>query len=176
MYSRTSVLLKMVQLNVIEFPCLGTTRRIGECTAKFQQMYVGNAAWAHIVAAEAMRQNPKEVGGKAYFITDDSPTQNIFDMMKPYLELHGMTVSERKARFWLVYSLIYTFETIFVWLRPIVKLNLPIETCRLTYINNTYTFNSNKARKVLGYSPLFTYSEAIKRSMEYYKSLDPKSL
>ena len=163
-------------LNRVSLSCSGTIRRFGECTAQFQQMYVGNAAWAHIVAAEAMRQSPQEVGGQAYFITDDSPSQNIFEMMTPYLQLHGLNVSDRKARFWVVYSLIYIFEAIFVWLRPIVKLNLPIETCRLTYLNNTYTFNSIKARKTLGYSPLFTYSEAMKRSLEYYKSIDLKSL
>ena len=85
------------QLNCVLFSCSGTIRRFGECTSQFQQMYVGNAAWAHIVAAEAMRQNPQEVGGQAYFITDDSPTQNIFEMMKPYLKFHDLNVSDRKA-------------------------------------------------------------------------------
>ena len=141
-----------------------------------QHAYVGNMAWAHVVAAEAMTHDPEAVGGQSYFVTDDTPLMNSFDIMKPYLEEHGMSLSERKARYWVVYPLVKIAETICLLLSPIVKLNLPVETYRLTYINNTYTFNGNKARKMLGYNPIYSYSEAKRRSLDYYKIVDTNAL
>ena len=154
----------------------GTITRFGECSSQFQHAYVGNMAWAHVLAAETMTRDPESVGGQTFFLTDDTPLLNIFELMKPYLKQHGMGVSERKARYWVVYSLVYLAEIVCVLLRPIVKLNMPIETCRVTYLNKTYSFNGDKAKKMFGYSPIYSYAEAKQRSMDYYKTIDIDSL
>ncbi|EDQ92203.1 uncharacterized protein MONBRDRAFT_5991, partial [Monosiga brevicollis MX1] len=44
--------------------------RMGSPAVRFQHTYVGNAAWAHLVAAKALLQNAS-VGGTTYIITDE---------------------------------------------------------------------------------------------------------
>lgn len=142
----------------------------------FQHAYVGNIAWGHLKAVEALTTDPQGTGGHAFFLTDDSPVQNTFQFLRPFLKLHNMDVSAGSLPFWLVYGLVFVAETTALWLRPLVKISLPTSCCDLIYINNTYYFNRSKAERMLGYQPLFSQTESKKRSLEYYKSVKPDKL
>jgi 3beta-hydroxy-delta5-steroid dehydrogenase / steroid delta-isomerase len=55
----------------------GVLYRVGSCTSKFQQTYVGNSAWAFICADKILREN-KINSGEIFFIPDETPLQNTF--------------------------------------------------------------------------------------------------
>lgn len=62
---------------------LGYLPRMGDGKAKFNSCYVGNSAWAHVLAVDVLRKNPKEIAGKAFFIGDNTPESNFFDFVEP---------------------------------------------------------------------------------------------
>lgn len=54
----------------------------------FKMTYVGNAAHAHIVAKNCLRQS-SDCAGEVYYITDDTPLEELFTAIKPYVEARG---------------------------------------------------------------------------------------
>lgn len=47
--------------------------QIGDNKNLVDWLYVGNAAYAHVLAAEKLLQQPDVIGGQAFFITNDEP-------------------------------------------------------------------------------------------------------
>ncbi|CAH1801506.1 unnamed protein product, partial [Owenia fusiformis] len=148
----------------------GTLPRVGNGRAKFQQAYVGNVAWAHICANEALKSAPS-IGGKPYFITDDTPIQNTFTFMEPFLKLHGYSVSRYYLPYWVVYAGFYTLESILWAIQPVKKIHLDSCLCSIIYINHDIYFNGGQARNKLGYKPVFNPQEAIEKSAKYYAEI-----
>ena len=79
------------------------------------------------------------------------------------------------SRFYIPYSIMYpalfVAESIIKHVQPISSLDLATPLCSVTYICQSYYFNSDKARKDLGYTPIYTPEEAQKNSLKYYKNL-----
>ncbi|CAG0914005.1 unnamed protein product [Notodromas monacha] len=151
----------------------GVLNRMGPSSAKFAAVYVGNAAWAHIVAMRALMQRPGEVAGEAYVITDDTKPQNIFDFLTPFYTARGFTVSDRSVPYCIVILFAFVFQC-FVWLlswvwkwksAPIPPVN------ELRYCGHTYTFNISKARERLGYAPLFSFDDGLRNSIQFYSDV-----
>ena len=57
-------------------------------------LYVGNAAWAHVLAAKCILTKPEVIGGQCYNITDDTPVQSCNDMMKPLVLASDYSISK----------------------------------------------------------------------------------
>ena len=133
--------------------------------------YVGNMAWAHIKAYEALQREP-EVGGRAYFITDDTPIKNSFYLMEPFLSARGYQLSARPIPYSLVYGLLYVTEWALWLLQPLKKINLSTCLCSIVYINMSIYFNSGEARRRFGYEPIYSSAEAHQRSLPYYKTVE----
>ncbi|XP_076718535.1 3 beta-hydroxysteroid dehydrogenase/Delta 5--_4-isomerase-like [Callospermophilus lateralis] len=148
-----------------------------EDTGKFSvvnPVYVGNAAWAHILACRALRDPKKAVSirGQFYYITDDTPHQS-------YDELHNNLTKELglrpdsgltlplSLRYWLAFLL----ETVSFLLSPIYKYRPPFNRYLLTTSNSVFTFSYKKAQRDLGYKPLNTWEEAKEKTVEWIGSL-----
>ncbi|GFO44274.1 hypothetical protein PoB_007077900 [Plakobranchus ocellatus] len=149
----------------------GVLRQIGDGMAMFQQAYVGNTAWAFVRADAAMRENPA-LNAEVFYVPDNTPVQNSFNFMRPYLEARGFRLSEDRLSYTLVHSAVRVAEIVAKGLSPIYKLNLPVQSYSIMYINTSIHFRAEKARKMLGYEPIFTPSEARQASLEYYKTVD----
>ena len=149
----------------------GILQRIGKCEALFQQAYVGNVAFAHLVALAALDRDDV-IGGQTYFVTDDTPLMNSSLFMNPFLKARGFSLSHRSAPYPLVYAVLATAETICRLLKPIRKVELPFALCSLIYVNRNLYFSRKKAESMLEYKPLFSYEEAMERSLKYYEALD----
>lgn len=149
----------------------GKLLRIDNIFTRCQVSYVGNAAWACIKAKERI-QVDDSIGGEEFYITDDTPILDPYDFLKPFLSIHGMTVSSWSVPFWLVLlllTLVHFFVDLF---KPIYHIKLPatFDIKKIKYICNTYFFNRNKAILRLDYDPLFTPEESQTRANEYYKT------
>ena len=57
--------------------------RVGDGSAAFQHVYVGNVAHAHALVLRKLLDPDAALAGQSYFITDDSPVVNFFDFMDP---------------------------------------------------------------------------------------------
>ncbi|XP_014672400.1 PREDICTED: 3 beta-hydroxysteroid dehydrogenase/Delta 5--_4-isomerase type 2-like [Priapulus caudatus] len=87
----------------------GQLPQVGDGSALFQQAYVGNAAWAHVVAIDALRRRPL-LGGGIYFIPDDTPLGSLYDFVRPFLESRGYGVSNYRLPFFLTYYALRAVE------------------------------------------------------------------
>jgi nucleoside-diphosphate-sugar epimerase len=150
----------------------GTLQRFGGEDAKFQHAYVGNIAWAHIMADKKLKEVQK-VGGQAYFVTDDSTIGNPFSLIEPFLKPHGYKTSKFSVPSWLVLGIFRMIEW-FAWvISPVYTLNPSVSTASITYVSNTYVFSSKEARDKLGYQPIYTPEESMERSLTYYAPAAP---
>ena len=149
----------------------GVLPRVGD-KALFQQAYVGNAAWGHVVANEALSRDPK-VGGHIYFITDDTPKLNTFSFMEIFLKARGMSVSTYSIPYSFVYCMLYATEAFLHLISPIYKKNMSTALCSVVYINSNFYFNRTKAENMLGYKPLYNFNTSLSLSTPYYVQLNP---
>ena len=133
--------------------------------------YVGNVAWAHICAMRTLRDQSDVCGGKAYFITDDTPRLDFVDHISPFLKARGYRFANFQIPYRLAYFVIMVLQTLLMLLKPIKPINLPVNLKILDYINCNYSFRRTKASNDLGYRPIFSHEESMKSSTEYYKSV-----
>jgi 3beta-hydroxy-delta5-steroid dehydrogenase / steroid delta-isomerase len=136
-----------------------------------QQCYAGNTAAAFVQADSALRSNPSALAGQAFFIPDDTPVQNSFQFIQPFLQTRGMQLSRYALPYPLVYGFLYTLEMVLKALAPLVRINLSNASCSVQYINMDLYFRSTKARDLFGFKPVYMPEEAMRLSMGYYKSL-----
>lgn len=135
----------------------------------FQQAYVGNAAWAFVCADTAMRANP-QLTNEVFYIPDNTPIQNSFNFMLPYLEAHGFQLSSGHLSYALSHSAVAAAELFAKAISPLMKLNLPVQSCTIAYINTDLYFTGEKAKRLLGYEPIYTPNQAREMSMKFYAS------
>ena len=145
----------------------GIMQRVGDGSALFQQAYVGNMAWAHLKANEALARDGR-VGGQAYFVTDNTPIMNTFDFMKPFLEARGYSLSSRSVPYPIAYAFLWAREWLLWLIRPFHWVNHSNPLCSLIYVNKSFFFDRSQAEKLLDYHPLYDFSESLSRSLPYY--------
>ena len=98
--------------------------RLGNGSSKCQHVYVGNMAYAHVLAANALWEEKKKVEGQIYFITDGIG-DNFFTFFDAIVSGAGYSISPKN--FWIPKSIAYAMGAISEWtailLRPIKKYN-----------------------------------------------------
>lgn len=145
--------------------------RLGNGKSRCQHVYVGNVAFAHVLAAAALLNGNEKVRGQAYFMTDSPPT-NFFTFFDSFVEGIGYKIWPKKL--WLPRGFAYTLgsisEFIAKLLRPFKKYSPKMSRFAVTYTCTDYTFNSEKARKDFGFTPRYTHQEARERTIEYFRS------
>ncbi|XP_037355866.1 3 beta-hydroxysteroid dehydrogenase/Delta 5--_4-isomerase-like [Talpa occidentalis] len=133
-------------------------------------VYVGNAAWAHILALRAL-QDPKKaprVQGQFYYIADDTPHQSYDNLTYNLTKEWGFSPNPRGSlplslRYWLAFLL----EMVSFLLSPIYTYHPPLNRHWLTLSNSIITFSYSKAQRDLGYKPLFSWEEAKQKTTEW---------
>lgn len=148
----------------------GTLVQVGNGKSLFQQCYAGNTARAFICADKALKSK-NSIGGQAFFVPDNTPLTSSFEFMRPFLESRGLKLSSYRIPFHVVYWPLVIFEFVLKLLSPLVRINFQTASCSVKYINMNLYFKRDKAHKLLGYSPLFSPSEAMKMSLNFYKHM-----
>ncbi|XP_077980456.1 3 beta-hydroxysteroid dehydrogenase/Delta 5--_4-isomerase type 3-like [Glandiceps talaboti] len=152
----------------------GVFLRIGNKDALFQATYVGNVAWAHVLAAQQLKKPAiqDDVAGQAYFICDDTELKNLSDFAEPFLQVKGYRLSRYYLPYWMMYFVAFFIEYLAWFLSPFVKLNVPMNREVLHYICTTIYFSYRGAKRYLGYSPAFSVEEAMERTVDYVSKLN----
>ena len=150
--------------------------------------YVGNTAWAFICADKALIKDATHatedssskdgslttktahtVGGKAFFITDDSPLMNMFEFQSVFMSACGFRTNVFRIPAFIVLLAWYIMYWFMWFISFIVKVNLYAGIPSVKFFRKTFTFKLDFARKSLNYIPIYSFEKSKKRSMDYYK-------
>ncbi len=144
--------------------------RLGNGRALCQHAYVGNVAYAHLLAAKALLNGSGRVAGQSYFITDGKGT-NFFTFFDRIVKGAGFRIWPGNLWLprWFAFSLGTISEFIaFLW-RPVKKYSPKMSRFAVTYTCTDYTFSSEKAERDFGFTPKYSEEEAFKRTADYFR-------
>ncbi|XP_064460844.1 3 beta-hydroxysteroid dehydrogenase type 7-like isoform X2 [Ornithodoros turicata] len=148
--------------------CLSKVRSVDE---RFQVTYVGNAAQAHLQAKNRLATDDS-VAGEVFFVTDDTPLEDIYEFLRPFVECQGCRLSDYTIPYLLAVLLLWLWALALRMLRPVWHSSCaPPPASSVTYICTSLFFNRTKATLRLGYYPSISPDDAVSRSLDYYKSL-----
>jgi nucleoside-diphosphate-sugar epimerase len=150
--------------------------RLGNGKARCQHIYVGNIAYGHLQAADAlMNGSEHKVGGQVYFMTD-APGSNFFRFFDQVVEGAGYRIWPNN--FWIPRPVAYAMGSIsefFAWLiRPVIKYHPRFSRFAVVYTCTDYTFTSAKAARDFGFRPKYSHEEALQRTIGYYRNQKEK--
>jgi sterol-4alpha-carboxylate 3-dehydrogenase (decarboxylating) len=143
--------------------------RLGNGKAHSQHVYVGNMAFAHWLAVDALMNN-KDVSGEVYFITDGE-SFNFFKFFDQIVLGAGYKIWPKNL--WLPRGLAYSIgalsEIIAVMARPIKKYTPKFSRFAVTYTCTDFTFTAEKAKKDLGFYPKYDHKTAFGNTVAFYR-------
>lgn len=143
-------------------------------SANMQSLYFGNAAWAHVLAAQKLLDEKRRlvVGGKFYYVGDHTPACTLDRFHAQFLIPLGYKVSPIRVPLFvlMVLAILVEFLSLFMaWFKVDWCTNLTRASVRYLKLNHTILWQ--KARVELGYEPLFPHSTALARSLDYYRQM-----
>lgn len=144
---------------------LGKLRIVGAGANKVDLTYVDNAAFAHILACDAMA--PGRVAGKAYFISDDAPVV-LWDWINALLkQLNIPPVTKRLSQksALRVGSLLETAHSL---LR--LKGEPRMTRFLAMALSCSHHYDISAAKREFRYAPTVAPAEALRRTVEYFKT------
>jgi len=146
--------------------------RLGNGTAKSQHIYVGNMAWAQLLAAKSLLDGNEKVNGSIYFITDGR--HNFFKFFDQIVIGAGYRIFPKNL--WIPKSVAYAIGAVsefIAWLwRPIKHYNPGFSRFAVVYTCTDFTFSSAKAKKDFGYYDKYNPQLAVVQTARHY--LKPK--
>ncbi|XP_036046993.1 3 beta-hydroxysteroid dehydrogenase/Delta 5--_4-isomerase type 1 isoform X1 [Onychomys torridus] len=137
-------------------------------------VYVGNVAWAHILAARGLRDPKKSpsIQGQFYYISDDTPHQSYDDLNYTVSKKWGLRFdSSWSPPLPMIYWLAFLLETVSFLLRPIYNFRPPFNRHLISLSNSVFTFSYKKAQRDLGYEPPVSWEEAREKTSQWIGSL-----
>ncbi len=147
---------------------------LGDNTALMDSVYVGSVAQAHVLAARgilssALDPTAPKVDGEAFNITDDAPLPpwtffrlfwiemgDTTPLSKVWIIPNGITLAMSEVAEW------WTWTFSLGKYRPKLLIKERIE-----FLLYTRTYSIKKARERLGYEPVVTMSEAVRRAVKW---------
>jgi 3beta-hydroxy-delta5-steroid dehydrogenase/steroid delta-isomerase len=139
---------------------------VGSKNAKLDNSYVHNLIHGFILAAEHLVPGGTSPG-QAYFINDGDPI-NMFEFSRPVVEACGEPYPTLRVPGGLVLFVMKVWQWLhfrFGMPKPLIE---PLGIERITIDNY---FSIAKAKRDLGYAPLFTTQQAMAECLPYYTEL-----
>ena len=139
-----------------------------------QSLYIGNGAWAHVVAAQKLLDPEKrsKIGGKYYYIGDHSPVCSLANFQAQFLNPLGYRVSPVGVPLFFIMLLAYFVEFVLLLL-SFLKFDFKVILSRASvrYAKLSHSFSWERAKSELQYEPLFSHKTALAKSMDYYRKM-----
>jgi len=139
---------------------------IGGKHVKLDNSYVHNLIHGQILAAQHLVAGGT-APGQAYFINDNDPI-NMFEFSRPVLEACGVKYPRIRVPGGFVKFVMV------IWERLHFSLGFPpppLPPLAVERISIDNYFSIEKARRDLGYEPLFTTEQAMERCLPYYRKM-----
>ncbi|XP_068428699.1 hydroxy-delta-5-steroid dehydrogenase, 3 beta- and steroid delta-isomerase 1 [Clinocottus analis] len=147
--------------------------RMSRPEARVNPVYVGNVASGHLQAARSLKDPQKRsaVGGKFYFLSDDTPLVSYSDFNHAVLAPLGFDIQKRLMYpLWMLYVVCFLMEALCAMARPLVRVVPPLRRQLVTMLNTPFSFSYRGAQRDLGYEPRYTWEEARRRTTEWLAS------
>ena len=121
----------------------GLPVRPGSGRARFQHVYVGNVAHAHVLAMRQIVDASAHIGGEAWFITDDTPVVNFFEFMEPILAALGYALPPRTRRlpYPVMLALGAAMESAAFLCRPFARIQPTLTRSSVRFVCHDHTFD-----------------------------------
>lgn len=130
------------------------------------QWLIGNAAWAHILAKDALLENVDNVSGLPIFVTDDTCVEHVFDFASRIL---GKRV---RASFWLPTLITWPVATLIETAASLMNIELPLRpTALISFLGSIILYSRLRAALHLKYAPRYSETEAISKTKSYFTQL-----
>jgi len=137
----------------------GRLKRIGDGKNLVDTTYIDNAAAAHVLAADRLRQAPG-LSGRIYFISQGEPV-SAWDMINAILKAAGLEPAEGAVPHGVAWAMGLFYEKIYSGLR------LPGEPPMTRFVADalarSHWFDISAARRDLGYTPTVSTAEGLER-------------
>jgi 2-alkyl-3-oxoalkanoate reductase len=133
----------------------GRLIQVGKGHNRVDLSHVDNAAWAHILALEAL-QVGKGIG-KAYFVSDDAPVV-LWDWIAKLLEALSLAPVSKTLSFHQAYALGYVLEKLYAPFQA----SPPLTRFLAIQLGKSHYFNIQAIKEDLGYHPIQDPSQALK--------------
>jgi sterol-4alpha-carboxylate 3-dehydrogenase (decarboxylating) len=155
----------------------GTIIQLGDNKAKHEWLYFDNAAHAHVLAAKALldqhsRPLNARVDGEAFFITDGAPVK-FWDFSRKLWAAAGDTRCTDPTKIKQVPMglavLVATVVEWALWIFTLGKKKTNLSAAQLHYINRGSWWSIEKARERLGYEPICSTDEGVRRTVEWFQ-------
>lgn len=148
---------------------------LGDGKNMFDWTFVENVAHAHLCAEKALSfgesGDPTVPAGKAFFITNQEPIP-FWEFLTRIITGLGYPKPKFNVPAKLVLTIAEAYESVAKALAPIgVKPAVNFNPVRLRLVTVTRTFNCNRAKELLGYTPVVPLDEAIQRTIAAYPEL-----
>lgn len=146
--------------------------RLGDGSARFQHVYVGNVAHLHVLALHDLLSERPTSAGQAYFATDDAEAVDFLDHLEPIITALGHSLPTRRLPEPVAMAVGAAMEGIAALSARIP--GIPSFTPTLTrssvrFVCHDHTFDGSKARRDLGYAPKYTPEQAIDRTIDWWR-------
>ncbi|MCP4021411.1 MAG: NAD-dependent epimerase/dehydratase family protein [Desulfobacteraceae bacterium] len=138
-------------------------KRVGRKDDLVDTIYVDNAADAHLLAAQKLKENPS-LSGNVYFISQDDPISK-WEMANSFLAaadlppIKGHVSAKTASRAGAFFEFIYTLFKI--------KKEPPMTKFAAEELATSHWFNISKAKQDLGYTPNISTKEGLLRLKEW---------
>ena len=141
-------------------------RRVGDGRNQVDNIYVENAAYAHLLAADRLKID-SPVCGKAYFISQDDPV-NCWQWINDILKLAGLQPVKKSISFFWAWRLGHAAELVY---EGISSEKEPRMTRFLAaQLAKSHYFDISQAKKDLDYKPLVSNEEGMQRLAAHLKA------
>ncbi|KAL6054530.1 Short chain dehydrogenase/reductase family 42E, member 1 [Balamuthia mandrillaris] len=162
---RDGIMTELVYINGELGPLLGYTN-------KQDWIYVENVVHGHLCAEEKLAPG-SPVAGKAYCISPDRPMSYVEFWKEVVKYMHAAKTEDGSELVYVKPAVSYPLATIFEFVSWLTRGKLKAEALKLTppvlrHARAEIYFNDSKARKELGYRPVYTMEESFRRLEEYY--------
>jgi len=155
--------------SLIDMAKTGFYVRLGNGKSICQHVYVGNMAYAHVLAAAALWNGNTKVAGEIYFITDGKGA-NFFKFFDQVVAGAGYRIFPKNL--WIPRGVAYTIGSFSEFgallMRPFKKYNPKFSRFAVTYTCTDYTFTADKATNDFGYKPKYTAVQAMGKTVAFY--------
>lgn len=138
----------------------GKLRRVGAGKNLVDVIYVENAAIAHRQALESLTSRP-EISGSSYFLGQENPV-SCWSFISDLVNVAGGKPISKSVPLWLAFALGSVLEFFYAALRIYQKEPLMTRLLALQMARSHY-FSHKKAENELGYRPLISYEEGMRR-------------
>lgn len=148
------------------------TFRLGDGSAHFHHVYVGNVANAHARAVLLLGEGGERaarMGGRAYFVTDQEAS-NFFDFMKPFVEALGYRMPERRIPARVALAMAALAEGGARLLRPVKSVRPLLTRSAVRILTTTQSFDGRALEADLGWTPRYSVDEAFQRSVAWFRA------